>query len=309
MIGPLIALDSTIIISTGYDVNNSKLLLSAFAVAIATGLSAPAAATPTWSGPLSVHTNPLDFSQGTGTLVPGVHLNLHSSSLATNKSIDYAGPLSVTINTIPPSKPPNTIPQIVFCDDLAQTILVNHTYNNFFASDPTAPADVFAYLNTTTMKADEILGLVARGTLLADTSGLTPELGAEFQMAIWELEYGGTATFSGDANFQAKIDVLISNAGADYTFFTSKANFSTPWAFSQLEAPCNAANVGSVTKDAPQGPRLGDAINPNCQKEQGLIVAIPGIPLRNVPEPLTLSLFGAGIAGVAAYRRRRKKLD
>lgn len=295
------------LISMGWRVRNSKFVLGTLAVASMVGFAGPAAAIPlTWSGPFSVHTNALDFTMGTGTLSPGVHLNIHGSSLAVNKSIEYAGPLSVTINTIPPSNPPNTVPTIVFCDDLAQTILVNHTYNNFFASDPAAPADVFHYLNTTTLKADEILGLVARGTLDADTNLLTPELGAAFQMAIWELEYGGTATFSGDPNFQSVIDNLIAGAAADYAFFTSSANFSVPWTFSQLEAPCNTANVGLVTKDAPQGPTIGETVNPNCQKEQGLIVAIPGVPLRNVPEPITLSLFGSGLAGVAAYRRRRK---
>src|SRR5258708_2850284 len=144
---------------------NSRLFLATLTVAGAIGFTAPAAALPlTWSGPLSVHTNALDFTVGTGALTPGVHLNLHNSSLAVNRSIEYAGPLSVTINTIPPSSPPNTVPTIVFCDDLAQTVLVNHTYNNYFASDPAAPADVFHYLNTTTATAEKILGLVALGT-------------------------------------------------------------------------------------------------------------------------------------------------
>ena len=32
-----------------------------------------------------------------------------------------------------------------------------------------------------------------------------------------------------------------------------------------------------------------------------------GLTSSDVPEPLTLSIFGAGVAGVAAFRRRRKK--
>jgi hypothetical protein len=30
--------------------------------------------------------------------------------------------------------------------------------------------------------------------------------------------------------------------------------------------------------------------------------------VQNVPEPITLSLFGAGLAGAAALRRRKKKV-
>jgi hypothetical protein len=40
----------------------------------------------------------------------------------------------------------------------------------------------------------------------------------------------------------------------------------------------------------------------------GIIVeCLPGIDCVNVPEPITLSVFGAGLAGAAALRRRRKK--
>ena len=35
-------------------------------------------------------------------------------------------------------------------------------------------------------------------------------------------------------------------------------------------------------------------------------LSFANVPLRGVPEPVTLSLFGAGIAGVVALRRRRK---
>jgi hypothetical protein len=34
---------------------------------------------------------------------------------------------------------------------------------------------------------------------------------------------------------------------------------------------------------------------------------VGGVSVASVPEPVTLSLFGAGLAGVAAMRRRRRK--
>jgi hypothetical protein len=37
-------------------------------------------------------------------------------------------------------------------------------------------------------------------------------------------------------------------------------------------------------------------------------LAIPGTLVTGfVPEPITLSLFGTGLAGIAAYRRQRRR--
>ena len=269
---------------------HSRLILGALAVAAAIGIATPASAIPaTWSGPYSLHVNALDFTVGTGTLAPGhPSLNLTGSTVGSH-SIAYAGPVSVTLNTIPA-----TIPQdlIVWCDDLVHHFAPNHTYNNYYASDPTAPIDVVNYIDLGTTIAHDVMGLAALGTNDYLLGTLTAERGAAIQMAIWELEYGGTATFSGDAGFQTLVASLMAGAAADYTLFTSQAE---PWTFSQLEAPCNASLVGTMTQFT------------RCQT-QGQIVAIPGTIVTGfVPEPITLSLFGAGLAGIAAYRRRRRR--
>src|SRR5258708_236974 len=146
----------------------SKLFLGALAVAAAIGIASPASAIPVgWTGPYSLHVNALDFTVGTGTLQPGLpktHLDLAGSSIG-DHSIAYAGPVSVTLNTFPVSGQ-NGFPltAVVFCDDLAHTFQVNHTYNNYFISDPAVPTDVVDYIALGTTTAHDIMGLTALGT-------------------------------------------------------------------------------------------------------------------------------------------------
>src|SRR5689334_24133439 len=96
-----------------YDMTHSRLILGALAVAAAIGMATPASALPaTWTGPYSLTVDPLDFTAGTGTLAPGhPSLNLTGSSVG-NHSIAFAGPVTVTLNTIPATIPQNLI---VFC--------------------------------------------------------------------------------------------------------------------------------------------------------------------------------------------------
>ena len=283
---------------------HSKLLLGAVAIAVSVGFSAPAAAIPVgWTGPVDLTTGPKDCANGTGVVCtptpPKTHVTLGGTE------VGYAGPLTVSLGA-----PVSVDNLIVWCDDIEAQTAFNTTFHNYYVSDPAFPQNVVNYLNVGSLTiAHEIMGLTARGTFDDINGLLTPELGAAFQAAIWELEYNiSTATLSTDPGFQGLIDQLIADATSDYAFFTDTSIWLVPWTFSQIEQPCDANNVGLVTKDAPQGANIGEFPNPNCQRHQGFIVAIPGIQRESIPEPITLSLFGAGIAGVAAYRRRRKSL-
>jgi len=266
--------------------NFSKIALGLATAVALLGLTAPASAGPWVHVGLDVPQPPNpDSAVGTGS-AEGTTLKLVNSSIGTH-TIFYAGPLEITLTSIPPSGP--ALPLIAWCDDLQSNIDINHL-RPYYAS--INPADVSSYLNVGSSSFQQIAGLTMLGTFDFNQSALTPELGAAFQMAIWELEYphaGVTSTWSGDANFQTLVAGLIAGAANDFTIFTNAG-----WGIGQLEAPCPPAAPGSITKSS-------------CNAFQGLIFAIVGRNPFNVPEPVTLSVFGFGLAGAAAMGRRRRR--
>jgi len=267
--------------------NLAKIALGLATAVALLGFAAPASAGPWVEVGVDAPQPPNpDGSVGTGS-AEGTTLKLVNSSIGTH-SIFYAGPLELTIFALPPS-PPGSFGLIAWCDDLQSTIDLNHI-RPYYAS--INPADVSSYLNVGASSFQQIAGLTMFGTFEFNQSALTPELGAAFQMAMWELEYphaGVTSTWSGDANFQTLVAALIAGAAHDYTIFTNAG-----WGIGQLEAPCPPAAPGSITKSS-------------CNAFQGLIFAIVGRNPFNVPEPVTLSVFGFGLAGAAAMGRRRRR--
>lgn len=245
-----------------------RLLVGSVGVAAFFCLAGPAVAGPVT--PVTISDVAVDWSQG-----EGLSLNVGG--------IYYAGPISMKLNGVP---------IITFCDDLYNVIYIGST-NNFWQTDQ---AGANAYLSPLSLAIDQkIAGLDFLGTQGADAHTLTPALGAEVQVAIWELEYGNV--FATDAGFQSAVSGLIANATNDFNAFTAAG-----WSYYELESPCDSSRAGSITYTSSP---FGDIAN--CQV-QAQIVAISGRTVTNipVPEPITLSLFGAGLAGAVATRRRKK---
>ena len=246
----------------------ARTLLAAVGAVAAVCFSAPAVAGPVTQ--VTVSNVGIDWNQGSG-----LALNIGN--------VYFAGPISMDLNGFS---------IIAFCDDPYNEIYIGST-NNFWQTDQAGVSDYLSPLSLTVVQ--KIAGLDFLGTQGARGHSLTPSQGAQIQVAIWELEFGNI--FATDANFQSAVDGLIANATNDYSAFGAAG-----WTYFQLESPCDQTLKGSITyKNSPYN---GVA---NCQI-QGQIVANPGANVTDVPvpEPITLALFGAGLAGAVTIRRRKK---
>jgi hypothetical protein len=188
--------------------------------------------------------------------------------------IYYAGPITFVVAGKP---------IIVWCDDLNNLVYIGSA-NQYYETDA-AGANSYLYNPALTPAQQitldhQIAGLSYQGTILAKADGLTPSSGAEIQAAIWELERPGLL----DTNvaFQSGVDALLGDALTNYN-----AMLIAGYTYGQLEAPgCDQA-LGTIT------------YSNNCQIQGQIFVSA-------IPEPVTLSIFGAGLVGAAALRRRKR---
>lgn len=116
-----------------------------------------------------------------------------------------------------------------------------------------------------------------------------------------------TAIFGEWATDNCGIDILLNGVSTG----NGMANCSGPSNY----APFNAWTIfNPITSGFVIGDNTLDFIVENYGQESGNPTGlrvdaglVPGTTSANVPEPVTVSLFGAGLAGAAAMRRRKKK--
>ena len=218
--------------------------------------------------PVTVSNVQVDWNQGEGTTM---------SSPA--GSIYYAGPILFTIDGTQ---------NIVWCDDLYNDVYIGSS-DQYYETDA---HDANAYLynpsltsaQQTTVNQD-IAGLAYEGTLLAQADALTPTSGAEYQAAIWEVEYQGLT--STDPTFQSGVQGYINLASDDYS-----AMVNAGYTYGELESS------GCVTQ--------GGLTYTNICQTQGQLFVHPNA----VPEPSSFAVLLAGLAavGCAFYLTRKKPM-
>jgi hypothetical protein len=238
---------------------NGKYYLAALTLIGAIFCGAPAMAIPYTA--ITVSNVQVDWNQGEGTTTSAGGLY-------------YSGPITFTVAGKPIT---------VWCDDLSNDVFIGSS-NQYFETDAQgANAYLFNPALTSSQQTTlnhQIAGLVYEGTILAAFNGLNPTLGAEFQMAIWELQNLGL--MDTDPAFQAGANSLIAQSS---TYYGSMLDAG--YTYGQLVSPNCGQAPGALTSTS------------TCQTQGQLFV-------RNVPEPVTLSVFGAGLGCAAALRRRRK---
>jgi hypothetical protein len=119
--------------------------------------------------------------------------------------------------------------------------------------------------------------LVFLGNNAIDHQGASQGVSAEYQVAIWETEYGASFDYTASAGFKSEVDALIASADGGSALFSNTTGFV--W--------------------------LSDAVSaPN----QTMIEELDGERMGGVPEPSTwaMGLIGFGLMGTFGLVKTRK---
>jgi hypothetical protein len=255
----------------------TKHLLLAAAAAVAATLTAPAMALSLGVGDVVTVTEPYDVS-----VYDYLPLNYNGGVIN-----EYVGGQTLEVDTINGVTPSPAIPNLlVWCVDLEQNIDVpggpyTFTLAQFSTvTPPDTPPGAQPAENLTQAQLNEMNWLASQGDQSQGT--ITPgpnDFSAAVQLAIWNVEYGVTYTACADGT---GLNTICGDVAGLFSLYAS------------LTPPINVQGDPVVL------------LSNNGTQELSFLIGdgTHGLPLPT-PEPASLALLGAGLAGLGWMRRRR----
>ncbi len=274
----------------------SSLLASAALAATLAALASPASAVPfTWNP--SATSTPLSSNAGAFT---ATNITINDYAL-----IDTSNPTAVSENAILSIQSFNTsTPGLV---STSGTVLGANPYALYFtvtATSHLAPSGpgLFGSFDTLTYTLWGDVG--GNCTFSADAGGPHQACGLDTQVKL------ATGGLSPTGPNQVSIVGGIPSAAVDVTI-ASGSGAGGFWVAPSIlsDFAFDTSFTNTLLEITQQGALFIIGGNSNCGTAQ-VPQACPGggtIDLVTIPEPVTLSLFGAGLAGAAAMRRRKAK--
>jgi PEP-CTERM motif len=178
-----------------------------------------------------------------------------------------------------------------YCVDLFDYIYTgnnSYTFNNNALAAGQSYADGSSHSTWTTSQVSLITALLENGSLQQQTTVNT----AALQIAIWDVEYDNAAS-NGTYN--------LSNH--DGFYFTSTGASGSSSAISLAQTYLNDVTGGTWVADASHTVQYLTA-NPSGTQNLIYLATTPTTPVAT-PEPSTVAVFGLGLIGLWAARRRK----
>lgn len=189
---------------------------------------------------------------------------------------------------------------VLFSDSLQTTLASSNWASNNTGQIVTAP-DGFKALN--------FAGLGSGGDLFSTIIAGTNHPGTyTIQFDYYSATRGGAGGFIGLYPTPTTVTNPFLGASDDWLASDTPAAYYTPFTFNGDFAFTTVSFSFDIVSSTPFGLKLEDFVGSGGSAGDAYFrnLTVSDAAVTAVPEPITLSIFGAGLAGAAALRRRKK---